>query len=213
MLGRGGRVTQQTRRMNRPPAFVSPDRPAWDIGRPQPAFESLARLGAIEGRVLDVGCGTGDMAIYLAERGHQVVGIDTSAQAIGSARIKAARSASTAWFAVHDALELGDLEGCFDTVVDSGCLHLFDDEDRGRYLAGLQRVLRIGGSLHVLACSQHEAGWVGVHAMRRSELRGLSPALVCERIEAATFDQNARPASARAWLASFVHVGLRPARA
>jgi hypothetical protein len=37
--------------------YTSP--PPWDIGRPQPAFRALADAGAIQGRVLDVGCGTG----------------------------------------------------------------------------------------------------------------------------------------------------------
>ncbi len=37
--------------------------PPWDIGRPQPAFVALAEAGAIRGRVLDVGCGTGELVL------------------------------------------------------------------------------------------------------------------------------------------------------
>src|SRR5690242_5932985 len=54
----------------------------WDIGEPQPEFVRLAESGAIEGTVLDVGCGTGENALYLAARGHDVWGIDFVPKAI-----------------------------------------------------------------------------------------------------------------------------------
>jgi len=44
-------------------------RPPWDIGRPQPAFAALARTGAFRGRILDVGCGTGEHAVLAAQLG------------------------------------------------------------------------------------------------------------------------------------------------
>ena len=61
----------------------------WDIGEPQPEIVRLAESGAIEGKVLDIGCGTGENALYLAERGHEVWGIDFIATAIERARDKA----------------------------------------------------------------------------------------------------------------------------
>ena len=61
----------------------------WDIGEPQPEFVRLAESGAIEGTVLDVGCGTGENALYLAARGHDVWGIDFVPKAIELARDKA----------------------------------------------------------------------------------------------------------------------------
>ena len=42
--------------------------PPWDIGRPQPAFLALAEAGALRGRVLDVGCGTGEHTLMAAGR-------------------------------------------------------------------------------------------------------------------------------------------------
>jgi SAM-dependent methyltransferase len=50
--------------------------PPWDIGRPQPAFAGLARAGAIRGRVLDAGCGTGEHALMAAGSGQDATGID-----------------------------------------------------------------------------------------------------------------------------------------
>src|ERR1035437_576793 len=51
--------------------------PPWDIGRPQPAFLSLAEAGAIRGRVLDVGCGTGEHTLMAAGMGLEATGIDS----------------------------------------------------------------------------------------------------------------------------------------
>src|ERR1700687_4973493 len=62
--------------------------PPWDIGRPQPAFLALAEAGAIRGRVLDVGCGTGEHALMAAGLGLESVGIDSAATAIAIAERK-----------------------------------------------------------------------------------------------------------------------------
>ena len=64
--------------------------PPWEIGRPQPAFVALEEAGEIVGDVLDVGCGTGENALYLANRGHEVWGVDGVPAAIERARQKAA---------------------------------------------------------------------------------------------------------------------------
>jgi SAM-dependent methyltransferase len=60
--------------------------PPWDIGGPQPEIVRLAEEGAIRGVVLDVGCGTGENALYLDGRGCDVWGIDFIPKAIERAR-------------------------------------------------------------------------------------------------------------------------------
>lgn len=128
------------------------DDPAWDLGRPQPAVERVVDRGEIDGRVLDVGCGTGTHARYLAERGHPVTGIDVSSVVIERARAKTSgQEGATVTFRVADALELEPSTGSFDTVLDCGTFHVFDAETRRRYADRLGTVLKSGGRAIVLA--------------------------------------------------------------
>src|ERR1035438_2311996 len=98
-------------------------RPPWDIGVPQPALLEALAGHQVGHRVIDVGCGTGELAIELARRGCDVTGMDISPAAIEIAESKA-RSASVAVdFRVGDATRLPGIEGTFDAVFDSGLLH------------------------------------------------------------------------------------------
>jgi SAM-dependent methyltransferase len=116
----------------------------WDAGRPQPQIVALERSGRIDGRILDVGCGTGVETRYLADRGYEVVGVDFSAPAIEHARDQT--DADNASFLVGDALELPNLDlGEFDTVVDCGMFHTLDRADRTAYTRAISSVLGPGG--------------------------------------------------------------------
>ena len=81
----------------------------WEIGRPQSAFVSLAQSQQIRSPVLDVGCGTGENALYLASLGLDVNGIDSARAAIETARDKARVRHVRANFRVVDALDLACL--------------------------------------------------------------------------------------------------------
>src|SRR5690242_11986866 len=76
----------------------------WDIGRIQAAFARI--VDKIESPVLDAGCGTGDMAIALAVRGHQVIAFDYLKEPIRRARTKANERGISVDFRVADALSL-----------------------------------------------------------------------------------------------------------
>ncbi len=76
--------------------------PRWDIDRPQKAFLDVA--GQVTGSILDSGCGTGEIALHFASRGHRVTGIDFLAEPIQRAKQKAAERGVTATFLVMDAL-------------------------------------------------------------------------------------------------------------
>jgi cyclopropane fatty-acyl-phospholipid synthase-like methyltransferase len=172
-------------------SYTGPARAPWDIGRPQPAFVRLADGGKLSGRVLDVGCGTGEQTLLAASRGADATGIDIAGPAIERARAKAAERGARAQFEVGDALDLGRLGTTFDTLVDSGVFHVFSDEDRPRYVASLASVLRPGGSLYLMCFSDREPGDLGPRRVREDELRAaFADGWVIDSITADTFDIN-----------------------
>lgn len=134
------------------------DTAPWEIGRPQPALVELAEAGALRGRVLDVGCGTGDHALLAASLGLEVTGIDTASAAIEIARRRAAERNLSATFAVHDALDLGTLSGHFDTVIDSALFHNIAFPDRARYVSSLRQAITPGGQ-YFLLCFRDNKSW------------------------------------------------------
>ena len=116
----------QTPTISRFEDFYKNQTPPWVIGEPQPAVVALVEAGAISGRVLDVGCGTGEHTILLARAGYDVLGVDGAPTAVGQARRNAADQGVDARFEVADALDLGESPG-YDTIVDSALFHIFDD--------------------------------------------------------------------------------------
>jgi SAM-dependent methyltransferase len=141
--------------------YAANEPPPWDIGMPQPAFVRLADRGLLSGNVLDAGCGTGEHALLATRHGADAVGVDLAAAAIGRARAKARARNLGARFEVGDALNLSALGLRFDTIIDSGLLHVFDEADRTRYVASLASVLEPGGICHLMCFSDREpAQWV-----------------------------------------------------
>jgi SAM-dependent methyltransferase len=118
--------------------------PRWDTNVTPPELVALAS-GLSAGRALDLGCGTGTNAIYLAERGWDVVGIDFVGKAIAEARRKAAAAGVKVDFRQGDVTRLGSIEGPFDLAYDIGCFHGVPEARRSAYVAGLRRLLRPGG--------------------------------------------------------------------
>ncbi len=129
---------------------------SWNIARPQPAIVRLAQSGEIVGTVLDVGCGTGENALYLSSLGHEVTAIDTAQEAIDKARRKSLERRLRVNFRLVDALALPCLGLTFDTVIDSGLFHVFSDEERVEYANNLGAVLMPGGRFFMLCLSERE---------------------------------------------------------
>ena len=181
--------------------------PPWDIGRPQPEFVLLATTGEIRGSVLDVGCGTGENALYLAGLGHEVWGIDTAPAAIERARAKARSRGVRATFLVADALGLGRLGRTFDTVTDSGLFHVFSDEERTLFASSLAAVLRPGGNYYMLCFSEHEPDSWGPRRVTQAEIRAtFQEGWRINYIREARFETNTHTGVARAWLSSITRL-------
>src|SRR3984893_15799663 len=159
----------------------------WDIGKPQKPFIDVA--DQITGTVLDAGCGTGDTALFLAGRGCKVTGIDFLDEPIKRAKRKAAERGLSATFLVKDALTLKDWGERFDNVVDSGLFHVFSDEDRKKYVAGLATVLKPGGRLFLMCFSDEEPGTQGPRRVSKKQLHdAFSQGWSVESIQAARFE-------------------------
>ena len=152
------------------------DEPApWDIGRPQPAIVRLASKGGFAGAVLDAGCGTGENALHIASlrvpAGLSVLGVDVAETALAIARQKAADRGIEVEFAAADALQLERLGRKFQTVLDCGLFHTFDDlDERKRYAASMASVTEHDGTLYVL-CFSDESPDTGPHPISQEELR------------------------------------------
>jgi len=182
--------------------------PPWDIGRPQGAFVRLADAGVLGARVLDAGCGTGEHALLAAAHGSAAVGVDASPTAIERARAKAAARGLDVRFVVGDALDLGALGERFDTVLDCGLFHTFDDDDRARYVASLGAALVEGGRCHVLCFSDAQPGDWGPRRVRREELEAaFASGWRLESVEPTELELIEGMGTARAWLATAVRAG------
>ncbi|HZY93376.1 MAG TPA: class I SAM-dependent methyltransferase [Candidatus Bathyarchaeia archaeon] len=123
------------------------------------------------GRVLDVGCGTGENALYLAGTGFSVVGVDLSNRAITAAKPKAAERKLRVDFRAGNVLSLDFKDNVFDNVIDSGLFHTFPDNDRSSYAREIARVLVTGGRYFMLCFSEKEpTDWGGPRRVTREEI-------------------------------------------
>lgn len=166
---------------------------AWDTGRPVPmvveAVEGPNRMAP--GRALDLGCGTGRNAVYLARHGWDVTGVDLVHHAVALARRNADAAGVSPRLLEGDVTRLEDLGvGCgFDLLVDAGCYHAVPMDRRDAYAAGVTAVAAPGARLLMFGVGRapvpgagvtkeelrHRfAGWRLVSAVRMTaeELRG-----------------------------------------
>jgi SAM-dependent methyltransferase len=179
--------------------------PPWDIGRPQPAVVRLEAAREFAGDVLDAGCGTGENAYFLAEKGHPTWGVDLSATAIDLARGKVAAHSGPVRFRVGSALALSREPDRFDSILDCGLFHTFSDDERARYVAELRAVLRARGRYFVLCFSEREpADWGGPRRVRAEELeRAFADGWRKRWIRPERFETRWPEVQGHAWLGSF----------
>jgi 2-polyprenyl-3-methyl-5-hydroxy-6-metoxy-1,4-benzoquinol methylase len=177
--------------------------PPWDIGRPQKVFIELVRGGEITGSILDIGCGTGEHALFFAGEGYEVWGIDSAPLAIQKAKEKAAERGLHVHFLVQNALDLSRLSRTFDTVTDSGLFHTLSDEDRPVFVDNLAAILSPGGKYFMLCFSELEPDGYGPRRITKKEIQdNFRDGWSINYIKPAIFESRFRAEGPRAWLSS-----------
>ena len=117
----------------------------WDTGiTPPEVFKFIENTQP--GRALDLGAGTGTNIITLAKAGWDAVGVEYALVAIITAKLKIKRERVDAKVFMHEVTELDFLTGSFDLVLDIGCFHSLEPEERREYRNNLPALLNPGGT-------------------------------------------------------------------
>jgi len=131
----------------------------WEFDYPSPELSALVAIGSFEknSKMLDVGCGGGLDAIFLAQSGFNVIGIDISPTAlkIGKRRAKSA-NVEVDW-RLGNILDLPVENESIDLVIDRGLFHVIDDENRQTYSSEVHRVLKLHGQLLIRGASKESS--------------------------------------------------------
>jgi SAM-dependent methyltransferase len=171
----------------------------WDTGEPEPLLVEFVTLGRVRPtRTLEIGAGTGTNALWLAERGFEVLGIDVAARAVEHATAKLNGRALRCRFAAQDFLATALPHGPFQFVFDRGCFHVFDEpEERAHFAARVAAILAPGGLwLSLIGSTEGPPREVGPPRRSAREVAlAIEPALEIVELRAAEFHVH----GARAW--------------
>lgn len=133
--------------------FMYLTNPPWDTGITPPELVSFIESSP-PGKALDLGCGTGTNAIYMAQKGWEVSGVDFVGRAIQTARLKARQARVQVKFYLDDVTHLKGIAGPFNLILDIGCFHNLQESDKKTYIQNLERLLATGGTFLIYAFIQ-----------------------------------------------------------
>ncbi len=171
----------------------------WDTGEPEPLLVDFVTAGRVPPtRTLEIGAGTGTNALWLAERGFEVLGIDVAPHAIERATAKLDGRNLNCRFRTLDFLLASPPEAPFHFVFDRGCFHVFDEEEeRARFAAQVASILAPGGLwLSLIGSTEGPPREFGPpRRSARDVTRAIEPALEILELSAAEF----RAHGATAW--------------
>jgi SAM-dependent methyltransferase len=150
------------------------DRIPWNSETPPDSLVELVRSGRVRPcRAIDLGCGAGNYAIWLAGQGFEVTGVDSSPTAIQIAREKAEKKGVRCSFIVADLLgDLHGIDGKFDFGYDWELLHHIMPEDRSTYAKNVHSLLNPGATYLSVCFSEEDPqfGGPGKGKIRRTPI-------------------------------------------
>jgi cyclopropane fatty-acyl-phospholipid synthase-like methyltransferase len=136
-----------------------------------------------------------------AELGLDATGIDFSPRAIRLAEQKAKERSLDVRFLVADALGLESSGDRYDTVLDCGLFHVFDDRDRARFVKSLGSAVEPDGRYFMLCFSDQQPGNWGPRRVTRAEIQSsFTDGWRIESIETSLIEITIDPEGARSWL-------------
>ena len=144
----------------------------WNSETPPEALVELVESGRVKPcKTIDLGCGAGNYAVYLAGRGFEVIGIDNSPTAIRIAREHANKKGVKATFLVADVVgDLDELKETFDFAYDWELLHHIFPEKRKKYVENVKRILNPGGKYFSVCFSEKDSQFGGAGKYRKTPL-------------------------------------------
>ncbi len=178
-------------------------RPGWDTGYPSTELTKAVKEGEVKpGRAIELGCGTGSNAIYLAQQGFDVTAVDVSPTALKRAEEKAEKAGVKIRWLLADVLKLPEMEP-FDFIFDRGCYHGVRRTHATGYVEAVTRLSKPGTRLLIVAGNANESRQSGPPRVKEDELRGdFQAGFNFVRLRETRFDTAENPASgALAWSA------------
>ena len=144
----------------------------WNFKTPPDVLENLVRTGKITPcKTIDLGCGTGNYAIYLAGEGFDVTAVDISSSAIKIAKNNASQKGIDCNFIVADILgDLKQIQSTFNFAYDWELLHHIFPSDREKYIRNVYRLLNPGGQYLSVCFSEENLQFGGVGKYRKTPL-------------------------------------------
>ena len=181
--------------------------PLWDIGRPADELQKLVDEGAFHScrRVVDLGCGSGTDAIYLARKGFEVTAIDIAPTALSRAQLKAHSAGVHVQWLLADVLAPPHLEP-FDLIYDRGCYHVVRNQSLSAYIETVRRLSHSGTRFLLLAARQQEGAAAGgaLDGVTEEELRyDFLPLFDLERLREIRLESTQPGTGPPGWAALF----------
>lgn len=172
-------------------AYRRGGRPGWDTGRPSSTLKRAVEDGTLRPcRVLELGCGSGTNAIYLAGQGFDVTAIDIAPTALSQGLQKAREAGVQVRWVLADVLAPPPLEP-FDLIFDRGCYHGVRRQNAAGYVEAIRRLSRPGTRVLILAGNANDPRrGGGPPKIKEEEIRADFSSFEFEWLREARFDSR-----------------------